>query len=177
METATFGAGCFWCVEVLFEKLKGVQHVESGYAAGKIKKPTYRMVSEGNTGSVEVAQIIFDPSIITYEKLVDIFFHVHDPTTLNQQGADKGTQYRSAIFFHSDQQKVTAEGVLKNIDASDLWTDPVVTAIEPISNYSKAEDYHQDYYNNNSSTNGYCNAVIGPKVAKFKLKYKDLLKN
>ncbi|MGB1037438.1 MAG: bifunctional methionine sulfoxide reductase B/A protein [Bacteroidia bacterium] len=177
LETATFGAGCFWCVEVLFEKLKGVHHVESGYAGGKIKNPTYKMVCQGNTGSVEVAQIVFDPSIITYEKLVDILFHVHDPTTLNQQGADKGTQYRSVIFYHNQAQKASAQKVLKEIDASDLWNDPIVTAIEPINNYSTAEDYHQNYYNNNASTNGYCNAVIGPKVVKFKLKYKDLLKD
>jgi peptide methionine sulfoxide reductase msrA/msrB len=176
MDTATFGAGCFWCVEVLFQKLKGVHHVESGYSAGKLKNPTYKMVSEGNTGSVEVAQIVFDPSIMTYEKLVDILFHVHDPTTLNRQGADRGTQYRSVIFYHNDAQKATAEKVMREIDASDLWTDPVVTAIEPITNYSKAEDYHQDYYNNNKTTNGYCNAVIGPKVAKFQLKYKSLIK-
>jgi len=176
LDTATFGAGCFWCVEVLFEKLKGVEHVESGYAAGKLKKPTYKMVCEGNTRSVEVAQIVFDPKIITYEKLVDILFHVHNPTTLNQQGADKGTQYRSVIFYHNDDQKATAKEVLHSVDASDLWTDPIVTAIEPINNYSKAEDYHQDYYNNNKTTNGYCSAVIGPKVVKFQLKYKDLLK-
>lgn len=176
MDTATFGAGCFWCVEVLFEKLKGVHHVESGYAGGKLKNPTYRMVSQGNTGSVEVAQIVFDPKIISYKKLVDILFHVHNPTTLNQQGADRGTQYRSVIFYHSDEQKAIAEKVLKEIDGTDLWAEPIVTAIEPINNYSTAEDYHQNYYNENKSTNGYCSAVIAPKVAKFRLKYKDLLK-
>ncbi len=176
MDTATFGAGCFWCVEVLFEKLKGVHHVESGYAGGKIKNPTYKMVCEGNTGSVEVAQIVFDPAVITYEKLVNILFHVHDPTTLNQQGGDKGTQYRSVIYYHTAEQKATAEKVMQEIDASDLWTDPIVTAIEPINNYSTAEDYHQNYYNTNKNTNGYCSAVIGPKVAKFQLKYKNLIK-
>ena len=176
LDTATFGAGCFWCVEVLFEKLKGVHHVESGYAGGKIKNPTYKMVCQGNTGSVEVAQIVFDPKIITYEKLVDILFHVHDPTTLNQQGADKGTQYRSVVFYHNDEQKTIAKEVMSKIDASDLWSDPIVTAIEPINNYSKAENYHQNYYNLNKESNGYCNAVIGPKVAKFQLKYKNLIK-
>jgi peptide methionine sulfoxide reductase msrA/msrB len=176
MDTATFGAGCFWCVEVLFEKLKGVHHVESGYAAGKLKNPTYKMVCQGNTGSVEVAQLVYDPEIISYEKLVDILFHVHNPTTLNQQGADRGTQYRSVIFYHSDEQKAIAERVLKKIDATDLWEEPIVTAIEPINNYSTAEDYHQNYYNENKSTNGYCSAVIAPKIAKFRLKYKDLLK-
>ena len=176
MDTATFGAGCFWCVEVLFEKLKGVQHVESGYAAGKLKNPTYKMVSAGTTGSVEVAQLVFDPSVISYQKLVDILFHVHDPTTLNQQGADKGTQYRSVIFYHDEEQKAIAQKVLREVDAGDLWSDPIVTAIEPILNYSTAEDYHQNYYNNNKENNGYCNAVIGPKVAKFQLKYKNLIK-
>ena len=176
MDTATFGAGCFWCVEVLFQKLKGVAHVESGYAGGKLKNPTYKMVSQGTTGSVEVAQIVYDPSIITYEKLVDILFHVHDPTTLNRQGNDRGTQYRSVIYYHNDAQKATAEEVLRRIDATDLWTDPIVTTIEEINNYSTAEAYHQDYYNNNQTTNGYCSAVIGPKVAKFRLKYKDLIK-
>jgi peptide methionine sulfoxide reductase msrA/msrB len=176
MDTATFGAGCFWCVEVLFEKLKGVHYVESGYAGGKIKNPTYKMVCQGNTGSVEVAQIVFDPKIITYEKLVDILLHVHDPTTLNQQGADKGTQYRSVVFYHNDDQKAIAQRVMQRVDASDLWSDPIVTAIEPINNYSTAEQYHQNYYNLNKETNGYCNAVIGPKVAKFQLKYKNLIK-
>ena len=176
LDTATFGAGCFWCVEVLFEKLKGVEKVESGYAGGKIKNPTYKQVCAGGTGVVEVAQIVFDPKIITYEKLVDILFHVHDPTTLNRQGNDVGDQYRSVIYYHNDEQKATAEKVLKEIDASDLWSDKIVTAIEPINNYSTAEDYHQNYYNNNSKTNGYCSAVIAPKVRKFQLKYKDLLK-
>jgi len=175
MDTATFGAGCFWCVEVLFEKLKGVKHVESGYAGGMLKNPTYTMVSQGNTGSVEVAQIIFDTKIITYEKLVDIFFHVHDPTTLNRQGADKGTQYRSVVFYHNDEQKTTASEVLRKIDASDLWEDPAVTTVESIYNYSTAENYHQNYYNLNKENNGYCNAVIRPKVAKFQLKYKNLI--
>jgi len=176
MDTATFGAGCFWCVEVLFEKLKGVQRVESGYAAGKLKNPTYKMVSQGTTGSVEVAQLVFDPSVISYKKLVDILFHVHDPTKINQQGADKGTQYRSVIFYHDEEQKAIAQKVLREIDAGDLWSDPIVTAIEPILNYSKAEDYHQNYYNNNKENNGYCHAVIDPKVAKFQLKYKNLIK-
>jgi peptide methionine sulfoxide reductase msrA/msrB len=160
MDTATFGAGCFWCVEVLFEKLKGVHHVESGYAGGKLKDPTYQMVSQGTTGSVEV----------------DIFFHVHDPTTLNRQGADRGTQYRSVVFYHNNEQKATATEVMQRIDASDLWSDPLVTAIESYYNYSTAEQYHQDYYNLNKETNGYCNVVIGPKVAKFQLKYKNLIK-
>lgn len=176
LDTITFGAGCFWCVEVLFQKLKGVSHVESGYAGGKIKNPTYKMVCQGNTGSVEVAQLVYDPKIISTETLIDIFFHVHDPTTLNRQGNDVGDQYRSVIFYHSTQQKEIAKNVLKRIDSSKLWNEPIVTTIESIYNYSTAEDYHQNYYNNNSSTNGYCNMVIRPKVKKFKIKYADLIK-
>ena len=176
LDTITFGAGCFWCVEVLFQKLKGVSHVESGYAGGKIKNPTYKMVCQGNTGSVEVAQLVYDPKIISTETLIDIFFHVHDPTTLNRQGNDAGEQYRSVIFYHSSQQKEIAKNVLKRIDSSKLWNEPIVTTIESIYNYSIAEDYHQNYYNNNSSTNGYCNMVIRPKVKKFKIKYADLIK-
>ena len=176
LDTITFGAGCFWCVEVLFQKLKGVSHVESGYAGGKIKNPTYKMVCQGNTGSVEVAQLVYDPKIISTETLIDIFFHVHDPTTLNRQGNDVGEQYRSVIFYHSSQQKEIAKNVLKRIDSSKLWNEPIVTTIESIYNYSIAEDYHQNYYNNNSSTNGYCNMVIRPKVKKFKIKYADLIK-
>lgn len=175
-DTITFGAGCFWCVEVLFQKLKGVSHVESGYASGKIKNPTYKMVCQGNTGSVEVAQIVYDSSIISTEKLIDIFFHIHDPTTLNRQGNDIGDQYRSVIFYHNTEQKTIAEEVFKRIDSSKLWDNPIVTSIEPINNYSTAEDYHQNYYNNNASTNGYCNMVIRPKVTKFKIKYADLIK-
>lgn len=176
LDTITFGAGCFWCVEVLFQKLKGVSHVESGYAGGKIKNPTYKMVCQGNTGSVEVAQLVYDPKIISTETLIDIFFHVHDPTTLYRQGNDVGEQYRSVIFYHSTQQKEIAKNVLKRIDSSKLWNEPIVTTIESIYNYSTAEDYHQNYYNNNSLTNGYCNMVIRPKVKKFKIKYADLIK-
>ena len=134
------------------------------------------MVCQGNTGSVEVAQLVYDPKIISTETLIDIFFHVHDPTTLNRQGNDVGDQYRSVIFYHSTQQKEIAKNVLKRIDSSKLWNEPIVTTIESIYNYSSAEDYHQNYYNNNSSTNGYCNMVIRPKVKKFKIKYADLIK-
>lgn len=176
-ETITFGAGCFWCVEVLFQKLKGVTHVESGYAGGKIKNPTYKMICQGNTGAVEVAQITYNPAIISTEKLIDIFFHVHDPTTLNRQGNDVGDQYRSVIFYHTEEQQKIAEHVRSQIDQSNLWSDPIVTTIEKIYNYSKAEDYHQDYYNNNATTNGYCNMIIRPKVVKFKLKYADLIQD
>jgi len=177
LDTATFGAGCFWCVEAMFQQLKGVEHVESGYAAGKIKNPTYKMVCAGGTGSVEVAQIVFDPSIITYEKLVDILFHVHDPTTLNKQGNDVGDQYRSVIFYHNNEQKAVGEKVKKEIADAKLWSDPIVTTIEPLNNYSTAEDYHQNYFNQNKNSNSYCSMVVAPKVQKFKLKYKDLLKD
>jgi len=175
-DTATFGAGCFWCVEAMFLQLQGVLHVESGYAAGKIKNPTYKMVCAGGTGAVEVIQVIFDSSIISYETLVDILFHIHDPTTLNRQGNDVGDQYRSVIFYHSEMQKKIAEEVLKRLDVSDLWPDPIVTTIEPIYNYSTAEDYHQNYFNQNKNSNAYCSMVVAPKVKKFQLKYKDLLK-
>lgn len=176
LDTATFGAGCFWCVEAMFMQLKGVHHVESGYAGSKIKNPTYKMVCAGGTEAVEVIQLAFDPDIISYETLVDILFHVHDPTTLNRQGNDVGDQYRSVIFYHNEAQKKIAEDVLKKIDASDLWPDPIVTAIEPINNYSTAEDYHQNYFNQNKNSNSYCSMVVAPKVKKFQFKYKDLLK-
>ena len=176
LETITLGAGCFWCVEVLFQKLKGVSHVESGYAGGKIKNPTYKMVCEGNTGSVEVAQITYNPSIISTETLIDIFYHVHDPTTLNRQGNDVGDQYRSVIFYNSDEQQIIAEQVTQKIKDSNLWDDPIVTSIEALYNYSKAEDYHQNYYSNNATTNSYCSLVIRPKVEKFMAKYSNLIK-
>lgn len=175
-DTATFGAGCFWCVEAMFLQLKGVLHVESGYAAGKIKNPTYKMVCAGGTEAVEVIQVVFDTSVISYETLVDILFHVHDPTTLNRQGNDVGDQYRSVIFYHSEVQQKIADKVLKRIEASDLWPDPIVTSIEPLYNYSTAEDYHQNYFNQNKNSNSYCSMVVAPKVKKFQLKYKDLLK-
>ena len=175
LDTATVGAGCFWCVEAIFQDLKGVEKVEVGYSGGKIKAPTYKMVCAGGTGHVEVARIYFNPDIISYETLIDIFFHTHDPTTLNRQGADVGDQYRSVIFYHNDEQKEIAERVLAATDSSDLWSDPIVTSIEPLTNYWKAEDYHQNYFNENPDQ-GYCSVVIAPKVAKFRKKYKHLLK-
>jgi peptide methionine sulfoxide reductase msrA/msrB len=176
LDTATFGAGCFWCVEAIFQDLKGVVSVESGYAGGKIKNPTYKQVCAGGTGAVEVAQIAFDSTIISYAQLVDILFHTHNPTTLNQQGNDVGDQYRSVIYYHTPEQKVEAERILKETDASDLWSDPIVTTVEAINNYSTAEDYHQNYFNENKDSNPYCSAVIVPKVQKFRKKYKELLK-
>ena len=173
---ATFGAGCFWCIEACFKDIQGVLNVIPGYAGGDENKTTYKEVCEGDTGHAEVARIVFDDELVSFEKLLELFWFVHDPTQLNRQGNDIGSQYRSVIFYHNDEQKAIASEVLKRIDASDLWSNPVVTAIEPIRNYSTAEQYHQNYYNLNKETNGYCNAVIGPKVVKFQLKYKDLIK-
>ena len=175
LDTAVLGAGCFWCVDAIFQQLKGVEKVEVGYSGGKINAPTYKMVCAGGTGHVEVAKLVFDTSIISYKALIDIFFHTHDPTTINRQGNDVGEQYRSVIFYRNDAQQETALKVLVSVDKSDLWEDPIVTKVEPLINYFPAEDYHQNYYNNNPYA-GYCSAVIGPKVMKFQKKYKELLK-
>ncbi len=175
LETATLGAGCFWCVEAIFQDVKGVEKVESGYSGGTTKNPTYEQVCSGNTGHAEVAQITFDPSVVSFEQILTVFFHVHDPTTMNRQGADVGEQYRSAIFYHNDEQKKTAEKVKEDIEKSGLWDDPVVTEITAFDTYYKAENYHQDYYNNNPN-NSYCSFVIAPKVKKFYKEFGYLLK-
>lgn len=175
LDTAILGAGCFWCIDAMFRQLKGVELVEVGYSGGTIKAPTYKMICAGGTGHVEVAKIVFDPSIISYETLLDIFFHTHDPTTLNRQGNDVGDQYRSVIFYQNQEQKESALKVLESVDKSNLWPNPIVTAVEPLTNYYVAEDYHQNYYNQNTEQ-GYCSAIIGPKVQKFQKKYKDLLR-
>lgn len=175
LASATFGAGCFWCVEAVFEELKGVVDAEAGYSGGHIKNPGYREVCTGRTGHAEVARIYYDPNVITFEQLVTVFFHTHDPTTLNRQGADRGTQYRSAIFYHDAEQKEVAERVMQEIDASDLWSDPIVTEISPLENYYVAEEYHQQYYENNSSQ-PYCSVVIAPKLKKMRTEFKDWLK-
>ncbi|MGM0547199.1 MAG: peptide-methionine (S)-S-oxide reductase MsrA [Bacteroidota bacterium] len=176
VEEATFGAGCFWCVEAIFEELKGVKSVVSGYAGGKMQNPTYRQVSSGQTGHAEVTRITFDPSVISYEELLEVFWHTHDPTTKNRQGADVGPQYRSVIFYHNDRQKEIAEQSLKKTDDSNLWEDPIVTEVEPLSNYSVAENYHQNYYENNPNA-GYCTTVIAPKLKKFRKDFSHLLKD
>ncbi|HMT10404.1 MAG TPA: peptide-methionine (S)-S-oxide reductase MsrA [Ignavibacteria bacterium] len=176
LETAVFAGGCFWCIETLFQDLKGVEKVESGYSGGTTPNPTYKEVCSGNTGHAEVIKITFDPSVITYEQLLTVFFHVHDPTTLNRQGADAGTQYRSAVFYADDSQKAAAEKVIADITAQKLWDDPIVTEVTKLGEYYKAEDYHQDYYNNNP-TQGYCSVVIAPKVKKFYKEFKDMLKD
>ncbi len=176
MEEATFGAGCFWCVEAVFEEVKGVKSAVAGYAGGKLPNPTYRQVSSGQTGHAEVARLTFDPSVISYEQLLEVFWHTHNPTTKNRQGADVGPQYRSAIFYHNEKQKEIAEKSLEKTDKSDLWEDPIVTEIEPLSNYSVAENYHQNYYENNPNA-GYCQVVIAPKLKKFREDFSHLLKD
>ena len=174
-ELATFGAGCFWCVEAVFEELEGVLDVSSGYTGGQVENPTYEAVCSGMTGHAEVIQLRYDPSKVTYEQLLEVFFQTHDPTTLNRQGADVGTQYRSAIFTHDDAQKETAEKVKAALDASGAFPAPIVTEIEPIGPYYAAEDYHQDYYARNPDK-GYCRAVIAPKMDKFRKAFGKLLK-
>lgn len=175
-ETAVLGAGCFWCVEAVFQSLKGVEKVESGYSGGTTKNPTYQEVCTGTTGHAEVARITFDPEVISFSQLLDVFWHTHDPTTLNRQGADIGTQYRSAIFFVNEEQKKTAEESKKKTEESGLWDAPIVTEITPFTEFYVAEDYHQNYYNNNPNK-PYCSAVIGPKLKKFYKEYKHLLKD
>ena len=175
-EVAVFGAGCFWCVEAIYQRVNGVVSVESGYAGGHLENPTYREVTTGRTGHAEVAKVIYDPSVISYKELLEVFWHTHDPTTLNRQGADVGPQYRSAIFYLNEAQKEIAEESLKETDRSGLWGAPIVTEITPLTNYSTAEDYHQNYFNNNPNA-GYCSIVIAPKVAKFKKNFPHLLRD
>tara|TARA_R100000908_G_scaffold65235_1_gene53116 strand:- start:111308 stop:111997 length:690 start_codon:yes stop_codon:yes gene_type:complete len=176
LEKATFGAGCFWCVEAIYELVEGVEHVEAGYSGGHVENPSYKEVTTGKTGHAEVARIHFDPEVITYEELLEVLWHTHNPTTLNRQGNDVGPQYRSVIFYHNEEQKEIAENSLKKTDESDLWEDPIVTKIQPLENYYVAENYHQDYFENNQNA-GYCSIVIAPKVAKFKKEFDYLLKD
>jgi len=175
METATFASGCFWCTEAIFQKLKGVASVTSGYSGGQTPNPTYQEVSQGTTGHAESIQIQFDPQIIPFEKLAEIFFHLHDPTTLNAQGGDHGTQYRSAIFYNSPDQKQSAEKIKQKIDQEKIYSDPIVTEITQITNFYPAEDYHQNFYNRNANSN-YCSIVISPKIQKLLKEYKNDLK-
>lgn len=174
MEVATLGAGCFWCVEAIFQDLKGVKKVESGYSGGSIKNPSYKEVCMGTTGHAEVVQVTFNPKEISFAKVLEVFFATHDPTTLNRQGADVGTQYRSAIFYHSEEQKATAELAKKAADESGEWANPIVTEISAFSSFYKAEDYHQDYYSQNGEQ-PYCQIVIAPKMDKFKKRFSELL--
>ena len=174
-EEATFGAGCFWCTEAIYEQINGIVDVEAGFSGGDVKNPSYREVVSGKTGHAEVARIKYDPDVISYGELLEVFWHTHNPTTLNRQGADIGTQYRSAIFYHSEEQKRVAEKSLEKTDNSDLWDDPIVTEISPLENYYTAENYHQNYYENNPNA-GYCQVVIAPKIKKFKQDFSHLLK-
>lgn len=175
LEQATFGAGCFWCVEAIYENLEGVFNVESGYSGGHVDNPSYQQVTSGRSGHAEVIRFDFDPSIITYEQLLEVFWHTHDPTTKDRQGNDIGPQYRSVIYFHNDEQKSIASESKKRTDASGLWSRSIVTEISPLINYYTAESYHQDYFENNPNA-GYCSIVIAPKVAKFKREFSHLLK-
>ena len=176
LETATLAAGCFWCVEAVFDDLKGVEDVVSGYSGGQTENPTYRQVCDGNTGHAEVAQIKFDPSVISFKDILRVFFSVHDPTTMNRQGADIGTQYRSAIFYHNDEQKRDAEEVIKEITDEGVYDDPIVTEVTALEKFWPAEDYHQEYFANNPNV-PYCAAVVSPKVKKFRQKFADRLKS
>ncbi|MFA3782353.1 peptide-methionine (S)-S-oxide reductase MsrA [Melioribacteraceae bacterium 4301-Me] len=175
-DTATFGAGCFWCTEAIFQRLKGVEKVISGYSGGHVANPTYEEVCTGSTGHAEVCQIIYNPDVISFEELLKVFWKTHDPTTLNRQGNDIGTQYRSVIFYHNQRQKELAEKYKRELDHSGAYERPIVTAIEPFKNFYKAEDYHQNYYNNNPDK-PYCSFVIGPKLDKFEKAFRDILKD
>jgi peptide-methionine (S)-S-oxide reductase len=175
IDTATFGSGCFWCSEAIFDRVEGVVSVIPGYSGGKIPNPDYEMVCSGKTGYAEVIQIVFQPEIISYSELLEIFWQTHDPTTLNRQGADVGTQYRSVIFYHNKEQQKLAEYYKGQLERNKIWKDPIVTEISPLLNFYKAESYHIDYYKNNPS-NSYCNFVITPKINKFEKVFADKLK-
>jgi len=174
-EIATLGGGCFWCTEAVFTELKGVEKVEPGYAGGTVPNPTYEQVCSDRTGHAEVVQVTFNPTVISYGELLRIFFTVHDPTTLNRQGADVGTQYRSVIFYHSDEQKSIAKQVVGEVTAAKLWQARIVTQIEPFKAFYKAEAYHLDYFKNNPRQ-PYCQIIIAPKVRKFREHYMEKLK-
>jgi len=173
---ATLAGGCFWCTEAVFSELKGVEKVESGYAGGSQPNPSYEEVCTGTTGHAESVQITFDPAVISYKRLLQIFFTVHDPTTLNRQGADVGSQYRSVIFYHDQGQKETAERVIQETNEAGIWGRPIVTEVIPFTAFYRAEEYHQRYYKNNPEQ-GYCSVVISPKVTKFRKRYHELLRS
>lgn len=175
-ETATLGGGCFWCIEAVFQRLDGVIKVESGYSGGSVAHPKYKDVCAGTTGHAEVTQITFDPSVVSFEDILQVFFASHDPTTLNRQGNDVGTQYRSAIFTHSDEQARVAKAYIAQLTSAKTWADPVVTEVTPFKEFYVAEDYHQDYYNQNGSQ-PYCSFVVRPKVEKFLKMFPDKVKS
>jgi peptide-methionine (S)-S-oxide reductase len=174
-EVATLGGGCFWCLEAVYEDLRGVEKVESGYSGGPVSNPTYRQVCTGTTGHAEVVQVRFDPEVVSYREILEVFFTIHDPTTLNRQGADVGPQYRSAIFYHDEEQRRVAEEVISELEAKGVWDNPIVTEVTPFEAFYAAEDYHQGYYRNNAYQ-PYCQVVIAPKVTKFRKQYLEKLK-
>lgn len=172
-ETITLGGGCFWCVEAVFQRVKGVEKVVSGYSGGNIANPTYREVSSGLTGHAEVVQVTFNPKVIGLEKILEVFFKTHDPTTLNRQGADVGTQYRSVIFYHNENQRRIAQQIINRLNDEKIWDKPIVTELSPMKAFYKAEDYHQNYFNRNPNQ-GYCQFVIVPKLEKFNKIFSDI---
>lgn len=177
VETATFANGCFWCTEAIFEELEGVISATSGYTGGTVENPTYKQVCTGETGHAECLQIVYDPLKITFDELLEVFWETHDPTTLNRQGADAGTQYRSGIFYHNQEQKEKAEKYKAELDKSGAFDKPIVTEITAFSKFYPAEDYHQQYFENNENSNPYCKIVIRPKLDKFRKVFKDKLKH
>jgi peptide-methionine (S)-S-oxide reductase len=174
-EVATLAGGCFWCLEAVYDELNGVEDVVSGYSGGKTPYPSYEMVCTGTTGHAEVVQLTFDPKIISFKEILEVFFAIHDPTTLNRQGPDVGTQYRSAIFYHTPEQKITAEQVIADLDAADVWNAPIVTELKPFEKFYPAEAYHQEYFKRNPSE-AYCRVVISPKVATFRKRFLEKLR-
>ncbi|MCF8225026.1 MAG: peptide-methionine (S)-S-oxide reductase MsrA [Bacteroidales bacterium] len=174
-DTATFAGGCFWCTEAIFERVEGVSSVMSGYSGGHVINPGYREVTKGNTGHAETIRILYDPDIVSYEELLEIFFRTHDPTTLNRQGADVGPQYRSAVFYHSEEQKKSVNEIIAMLNDGGIWNDPIVTEVSEFKNFYPAEEYHQEYFENNPNQ-GYCRIVIQPKIEKFNKLFKDKLK-
>ena len=175
IQEITLGGGCFWCIESAFNKIKGVQSAVSGYSNGHTENPTYEAVCTGNTGYNEVVRVTFDADLIDFTTILEIFYGLHDPTQLNKQGNDTGTQYRGGIYYHNTEQKAAAEAFIEKLKADNIYSDPIVTEVEPVQNYYPAEDYHQDYFNNNPG-NTYCNLVVGPKIAKFKKSFVEYLK-
>ena len=176
-DTATFGTGCFWCTEAIFEELNGVLSVTSGYSGGTVPNPTYKEVCTGETGHTECVQVVYEPNKITYDELLEVFFEVHDPTSLNRQGADVGTQYRSAIFYHDDEQKRKAEYYKNELNKSGAYEKPIVTEVTAFAKFYPAENYHQEYYENNKNSNPYCSIVIRPKLEKFQKVFSKKLKS
>ncbi|MBI5822427.1 MAG: peptide-methionine (S)-S-oxide reductase MsrA [Chloroflexi bacterium] len=174
-ETITLAGGCFWCLEAVFDEMKGVLSVDSGYSNGHVANPSYRDVCTGMTGHAEVVQLKFDPAIISFRDVLNVFFAIHDPTTLNRQGADAGTQYRSGIYYHTPEQKAVAENLISELNAQRIWNSPIVTEVEALNDFYVAEDYHQEYFARNQNQ-PYCQAVVAPKVAKFRKRYLELLK-